>query len=95
MCHGDSHYGRAKAMDWCETNDVGYILGLARNAEFERLCEADAYKLRLRHAANDQDKMRAFCSSTYRARSRARERRRAPRNATRLLSAIWRAAVVV
>ena len=28
---GDSHYGRAEAMDWCEQNGVNYIFGLAPN----------------------------------------------------------------
>jgi hypothetical protein len=50
-------------------SDVGYIFDLARSAALERLCEAAADELRLHHAASNQDKMRAFCSFTYRARS--------------------------
>ena len=29
---GDSHYGRAEAMAWCEDNGVDYIFGLAGNS---------------------------------------------------------------
>jgi hypothetical protein len=29
---GDSHYGRAEAIDWCDTNGVGYIFGFAGNS---------------------------------------------------------------
>jgi len=29
---GDGHYGRPEVMDWCETNGVGYVLGLPTNA---------------------------------------------------------------
>ena len=34
---GDSHYGRAEAMEWCESNGMGYIFGLAGNAVLDRL----------------------------------------------------------
>lgn len=34
---GDSGFCRHRVMDWCESNDVGYILGLAKNAVVKRL----------------------------------------------------------
>ncbi len=72
---GDSHYGRPEAMDWCEANDAGFIFGLAGNAVLERLCQEAADELRLRHAAGEDDKMRAFVSFDYQARSWTRPRR--------------------
>jgi len=34
---GDSGFGRWKLMRWCDRHNVGYIIGLARNAVLERL----------------------------------------------------------
>ena len=31
LIRGDSHYGRSEVMDWCDANDVGFILGLSGN----------------------------------------------------------------
>ncbi len=31
LVRGDSHYGRVKAMDWCEANGIGYIFGFGGN----------------------------------------------------------------
>jgi hypothetical protein len=31
LIRGDSHYGRAEAMEWCENNDVRYIFGFGPN----------------------------------------------------------------
>ena len=36
---GDSGFCRWKLMRWCDRNDVGYIIGLARNAVLIRLAE--------------------------------------------------------
>jgi hypothetical protein len=36
---GDSGFCRWKLMRWCDKYDVGYIIGLARNAVLTRLAE--------------------------------------------------------
>jgi len=36
---GDSHYGRPEVMDWCDANDVGFILGLSGNSVLASLVD--------------------------------------------------------
>ncbi len=36
VVRGDSGFCREELMHWCETNDVAYVLGLAKNARLER-----------------------------------------------------------
>ena len=36
VIRGDSGFCREAIMAWCEANDVGYVLGLARNKRLER-----------------------------------------------------------
>jgi len=72
---GDSHYGRKEVMDWCEQNDVTYILGLAPNkvlAEqvFPKLDECCA-----RRALDQAEKVRDVTVTRYAARSWSRARR--------------------
>ena len=37
VLRGDSHYGRAEAMAWCEENGIDYIFGLAGNRALHAL----------------------------------------------------------
>ena len=71
---GDSHYGRAEAMAWCENNGVDYIFGLPRN----RVLHAHAYEvaddLKVRRAEAGADRKRGFAAFAYAARSWGRER---------------------
>jgi hypothetical protein len=66
---GDSHYGRAEAMTWCEENAAGFIFGLAGNAVLDGLCREAADDLCVRRAEAGAEKMRAFESFQYRAKS--------------------------
>jgi hypothetical protein len=71
---GDSGFGRWKLMRWCDQHDVGYILGLARNAVLERLArswtEASAAQF-----AQTQEKQRLLGEFSYAAETWDRERR--------------------
>ncbi len=71
---GDSHYGRPQAMAWCEDNGVDYIFGLSGNTVLNSLADAVADDLRVRRAEAGAEKMRAFTSFTYAAKSWKRER---------------------
>jgi hypothetical protein len=66
---GDSHYGRTEAMTWCEANAAGFIFGLAGNAVLDRLCREVADDLCVRRAEKGAEKMRAFTSFQYQAKS--------------------------
>lgn len=66
---GDSHYGRAEAMEWCESNGIGYIFGLAGNAVLDRLVYAPADALKVIRAEQGADKLRAFAEIRYGAKS--------------------------
>jgi hypothetical protein len=72
---GDSHYGRAEAMQWAENNDAGYIFGLAGNTVLDALVAETADHLRFRHLLGSQDKLRTWESFEYRANSWSRPRR--------------------
>ena len=71
---GDSHYGRAEAMAWCEDNGVDYIFGLAGNRALQRLAYDVADDLRARRAEAGADRMRGFAAFAYAARAWGRER---------------------
>jgi hypothetical protein len=66
---GDSHYGRTQAMSWCEENEAGFIFGLAGNAVLDGLCREAADNLCVRRAEEGAEKMRAFESFQYQAKS--------------------------
>ena len=72
---GDSHYGRAQAMAWCEANGVDYIFGLAGNKVLDVLAGETADDLKVRRAEAGAGKMRAFADIRYGARSWTCERR--------------------
>lgn len=73
---GDSHYGRAEAMDWCEANGVDYIFGFAGNAKLNAVVAELSDHLRFRHALGSDDKLRTWDSfESYRAKSWSKPRR--------------------
>ncbi len=66
---GDSHYGRRKAIDWCEDNGVDFIFGLAGNTALHGLAYDVADDLKVRRAEAGADRMRGFAAFDYAARS--------------------------
>jgi hypothetical protein len=71
---GDSGFCRWRMLRWCERNDIGYIVGLARNARLEALlaptlAEAEA------EFKTTQLKVRKFAELSYAAQSWDQERR--------------------
>jgi hypothetical protein len=76
---GDSHYGRPEVMDWCDTNDVGFILGLSGNSVLATQVEATADTVRTRRAIGDLDAVRDWTETRYGAKSWSGPRRVAAR----------------
>jgi hypothetical protein len=76
---GDSHYGRPEAMEWCETNGVDYIFGLAGNDVLQAQLRAVADDLCVRRAESGADKRRTWSELRYAAKTWTRERRVAAR----------------
>ena len=72
---GDSHYGRAEGMDWCDDNGVGYIFGFPGNRVLDGLVAATADHLRFWHALSDAPKSRCYTALWYKAGSWAEPRR--------------------
>ena len=72
---GDSHYGRAEAMDWCDQNGVGYIFGFAGNSVLEAHVAEAADHLRFWHAWSSLPKVRCYKAIEYQARSWSAPRR--------------------
>jgi hypothetical protein len=72
---GDSHYGRAEAMDWCDGNGVGYIFGFPGNSVLDAMVAEAADHLRFWHALSDVPKSRCYKSFWYRAGSWSAPRR--------------------
>ncbi len=72
---GDSHYGRAEALDWCDANGVGYIFGFAGNSVLEAQVAEAADHLRFWHALSDTPKSRCYKALEYKAGSWSAPRR--------------------
>ena len=72
---GDSHYGRAEAMAWCDDNGIGYIFGLPGNSVLDALVAEAAEHLRFWHALSDAPKSRCYKALEYKARSWSAPRR--------------------
>jgi Transposase DDE domain group 1 len=72
---GDSHYGRAEAMDWCDTNGVGYIFGFAGNSVLAAQVAETADHLGFWHALSDAPKSRCYKALEYQANSWSAPRR--------------------
>ncbi len=71
---GDSGFCRHKMLSWCERRDVGYIVGLAKNARLGALAAPVLARAEAAHAASGE-KQRLFAELTYGARSWGRARR--------------------
>jgi hypothetical protein len=72
---GDSHYGRVEAMEWAEANTIGYIFGFAGNKVLDALVRDVADDLCVRRAESGAEKLRAFTSVSYQAKSWKEPRR--------------------
>lgn len=72
---GDSHYGRAEALDWCDGNDVGYIFGFPGNSVLAAETAEAAEHLRFWHALSDAPKSRLYKAFEYQAGSWSAPRR--------------------
>ena len=72
--HGDSGFCRWKLMRWCDRNDVGYIIGLARNAVLIRLAEQFT-SISKTQFEQMQQKQRVFGDFLYAADTWDRQRR--------------------
>jgi hypothetical protein len=79
IIRGDSHYGRSEVMDWCDANDVGFILGLSGNPVLAAQVEPTADAVRTRRAIGDLDAVRDWTETRYGAKSWSRPRRVAAR----------------
>jgi hypothetical protein len=72
---GDSHYGRAEAMTWCDDNGVGYIFGFAGNSVLDAMIAEASDHLRFWHALSDAPKLRLYKAIDYQAGSWSAPRR--------------------
>ncbi|WP_448190062.1 IS1380 family transposase [Azospirillum sp. sgz301742] len=75
LVRGDSHYGRHKAMSWCERNRVGYVFGLAGNKILLGRITDLAEDAAMGRLAGEADKARRFRALHYAARTWKVERR--------------------
>ena len=75
IVRGDSHYGRAQAMEWCERKGIGYIFGLAGNPVLLRQVAPLAEDAALGRLDGEADKVRRWGDFRYAAKSWAVERR--------------------
>ena len=74
VVRGDSAFCRHRMLDWCERNDVRYIVGLARNAVLEREVQVACEVARDGFEATGR-KSRLFTEFGYGARTWRRARR--------------------
>jgi hypothetical protein len=70
----DSGFCRWKTLRWCEKNDIGYVIGIARNKVLERLASPFMNKAKRRFAKTGR-KQRRFHEVGYAAGTWDRERR--------------------
>jgi len=74
ILRGDSGFARDALMDWCESHDVYYLLGLAKNKRLLKIIEKELEDAEFRHLVTG-DAMRVFTQFHYRTQkswSRAR-----------------------
>ena len=71
---GDSGFCRWKLLRWCDKHDVGYVIGLARNAVLQRLAEPFMEKAKQAHEQSGV-KQRNFHEVIYGAKTWDRKRR--------------------
>jgi hypothetical protein len=75
LVRGDSHYGRAQVMAWCEDNDIDYLFGLPGNCVLQRLVDEAADDIRTRRALEQKSVLRGYAETRYKAKSWKAERR--------------------
>jgi hypothetical protein len=69
LIRGDSHFGRAEVMQWCEAIGVDYIFGLPGNRVLQRLIDDAADDIRTRRALHGRLVLRGYTETAYRAKS--------------------------
>ena len=74
IVRGDSGFCRQRLIRWCERNEVGFVIGVARNARLHEDVEGWEYWLRHRYAETG-DKQRLIREFRYQAKSWNLERR--------------------
>lgn len=74
IVRGDSGFCRQRLIRWCERHEVGYIIGVARNARLHRIVAGWERELEQRFTDTGQ-KQRAIHEFTYAADSWKRARR--------------------
>jgi hypothetical protein len=72
---GDSHYGRAEALTWCEHNNVRYVFGLPGNKVLDAQVFAKTDDVCVRRATGNLDVVRDYTEIRYAAKSWPHERR--------------------
>ncbi|MFC3320638.1 IS1380 family transposase [Mesorhizobium cantuariense] len=75
LIRGDSHYGRAQVMAWCEDNAVDYVFGLPGNKVLQRLVDEVADDIRTRRALEHKPALRGYTETRYKAKSWKMHRR--------------------
>jgi hypothetical protein len=75
VLRADSGFCREELMGWCETNQVDYVFGLARNQRLARIIGAEMHRARLQHQTTGKA-ARLFTEFPYQTRkSWSRSRR--------------------
>ena len=76
VLRADSGFARDALMDWCEQNEIDFVLGLARNARLQRLLEPSFEQLEAELEGSDVCTGRRYADLRYRTqKSWSRERR--------------------
>lgn len=75
LVRGDSHYGRAEVMAWCEKNGIDYLFGFAGNKVLKRLVDETADDIRTRRALEQKPVLRGYAETRYKAKSWKTQRR--------------------
>lgn len=74
VLRGDSGFCRWRMLAWCERKNVGYIVGLAKNAALQRLAAPGMAQAAEQHAATNA-KARVFTEFNYAAKTWDKRRR--------------------
>jgi hypothetical protein len=74
IVRGDSGFCRQRLISWCERNDVGYLIGVAKNARLKKIVQPREAELEQKYPQS-KEKQRAIHEFTYAAESHDRQRR--------------------
>ncbi len=72
LVRGDSHYGRVKAMDWCEANGIGYIFGFGGNPVLAGMIRSVADAVCVERAVTGTEKLRRWSHAALRRQELAK-----------------------